>query len=97
MEFRAHSGRFLRRRRSGACRRVRASELGSDIEGSLGAPAHYCGVLSHKPSLDLIPERGSGYPETPAIATRGEFAVIGPMARSAPDLALGLNVLAGPD
>ena len=43
-------------------------ELGSDIGGSLRAPAHYCGVFSHKPSLDLIPPRGAGYPETPAIA-----------------------------
>ena len=40
-------------------------ELGSDIGGSLRAPAHYCGVFSHKCSLDLIPQRGSGYPETP--------------------------------
>ena len=72
-------------------------ELGSDIGGSLRAPAHFCGVFSHKPSLDLIPQRGSGYPETPAIATRGDLSVIGPMARSAADLALGLSVLAGPD
>jgi amidase len=72
-------------------------ELGSDIGGSLRAPAHYCGVFAHKPSLDLIPQRGAGYPETPAIATRGELAVTGPMARSAADLALGLSVLAGPD
>ena len=72
-------------------------ELGSDIGGSLRAPAHYCGVFSHKCSLDLIPQRGSGYPETPPIAGRGELSVIGPMARSAADLALELNVLAGPD
>jgi len=72
-------------------------ELGSDIGGSLRAPAHYCGVFSHKPSLDLIPPRGAGYPETPAIATRGELFVIGPMARSAADLSLALSVLAGPD
>jgi amidase len=45
----------------------------------------------------LIPPRGAGYPETPAIATRGELFVIGPMARSAADLALALSVLAGPD
>jgi amidase len=35
-------------------------EFGSDIGGSLRAPAHFCGVFSHKPSLDLVPQRGSG-------------------------------------
>jgi amidase len=72
-------------------------ELGSDIGGSLRAPAHYCGVFSHKTSLDLIPMRGSGFPDTPPIAVRGDMAVIGPMARSAADLAVELQVLAGPD
>jgi amidase len=72
-------------------------ELGSDIGGSLRAPAHFCGVFSHKPSLDLIPQRGSGPPQAPAIAARGDLSAIGPMARSAADLALELSVLAGPD
>ena len=72
-------------------------ELGSDIGGSLRAPAHYCGVFAHKPSLDLIPERGSGYPKTPPIPVMGDMAVTGPMARSAADLALELEILAGPD
>ena len=65
-------------------------EFGSDIGGSLRAPAH-------KPSLDLVPQRGSGPPQTPAIPVRGDLAVIGPMARSAADLALELSVAAGPD
>src|SRR5438067_2966467 len=62
-------------------------ELGSDIGGSLRAPAHFCGVFSHKPSLDLIPRRGSGYPESPAVPVRSDLtlSVIGPMARSAAD------------
>jgi amidase len=72
-------------------------ELGSDIGGSLRAPAHFCGVFSHKPSLDLIPQRGAGPPQTPAIPAASAFAVIGPMARNAADLALELAVLAGPD
>jgi amidase len=72
-------------------------EMGSDIGGSLRAPAHFCGVCAHKPSLDLIPQRGSGYPETPPLLVRGDMAVIGPMARSTADLALELQVLAGPD
>jgi amidase len=72
-------------------------ELGSDIGGSLRAPAHFCGVFSHKPTLDLVPQRGSGPPQIPAVPVRGDLAVYGPMARSAADLALELEVLAGPD
>jgi len=72
-------------------------EFGSDIGGSLRAPAHFCGVFSHKPSLDLVPQRGAGPPKTPANPVRGDLAVIGPMARSAADLALALDVVAGPD
>ena len=72
-------------------------ELGTDIGGSLRAPAHYCGVFAHKPTVELVPWRGAGPPETPPVPVPGDLAVIGPMARSAADLALELNVLAGPD
>jgi amidase len=72
-------------------------ELGSDVGGSLRCPAHFCGVFAHKPSLNLVPYRGSGPPQTPSIPGYSNMAVIGPMARSAADLALELQVLAGPD
>jgi amidase len=74
-----------------------ALELGSDIVGSLRCPAHFCGVFTHKPSLDLVPLRGYGRPGVPALPVRGGLAVAGPMARSAADLALELGVIAGPD
>jgi amidase len=72
-------------------------ELGSDIGGSLRCPAHFCGVFAHKPSLDLVPLRGAGPPHVPAWPVRSGLAVAGPMARSATDLALELDVIAGPD
>jgi len=72
-------------------------ELGSDIGGSLRAPAHFCGVFSHKPSLDVVPQRGAGPPQTTAVPVRGDLSVVGPMARSAADLALEFEAVAGPD
>jgi amidase len=74
-----------------------ALELGSDIGGSLRAPAHYCGVFAHKPSHDLVPMRGLVPPGVPNWPGRVDLAVAGPMARSAADLALALDILAGPD
>jgi amidase len=72
-------------------------EMGSDIGGSLRVPAHYCGVFAHKPSLVLVPGRGQTPPGVPALPFENDLAVIGPMARSAGDLALALDVVAGPD
>jgi amidase len=72
-------------------------ELGSDIGGSLRAPAHYCGVFSHKPSFGLVPSRGHTPPRAEALPREVDLAVIGPMARSAGDLALALDIIAGPD
>jgi amidase len=74
-----------------------ALSLGSDIGGSLRNPAHYCGVYAHKPTLGLLPQRGHTPPGLPVLPTESDLAVIGPMARTASDLALLLDVLAGPD
>jgi amidase len=72
-------------------------ELGSDIGGSLRVPAHFCGVYAHKPTHGLIPARGHVPPRAPALPMEVDLGVVGPMARSADDLALALDVLAGPD
>ncbi|HVS63965.1 MAG TPA: amidase family protein [Thermoanaerobaculia bacterium] len=72
-------------------------ESGSDIGGSIRNPAHYCGVYGHKPTLGIVPTRGHQPPGAPALAQDPDLAVVGPLARSAQDLALALEVLAGPD
>lgn len=71
--------------------------LGSDIGGSLRVPAFHCGVYAHKPTYNLCPTRGHTPPPFPAIPMERDMAVIGPMARSAVDLPLLLDVMAGPD
>lgn len=72
-------------------------ELGSDLAGSLRAPAHFCGVCTHKPTQDLIPVRGASPPKTTPMPTGAELATVGPMARTMSDLKLGFDCLAGPD
>ena len=74
-------------------------ELGSDIAGSLRAPAHFCGICTHKPSYGLVPMRGHTWPRSDTVNAEGDgsLAVGGPLARTVADLALALDVLAGPD
>jgi amidase len=69
-------------------------EAGSDIGASIRNPAHYCGVYGHKPTYGIVPPRGQALPGRVAPA---DISVIGPMGRSADDLALGLSVMAGGD
>ncbi|HWS39164.1 MAG TPA: amidase [Actinoplanes sp.] len=75
-----------------------ALSMGSDIGGSLRVPAHFCGVYAHKPSTGLLPMRGHTFPGTrPLPELGGDLGVIGPMARSAADLAMMVRLLADPD
>ncbi len=71
-----------------------ALEMGSDIGGSIRNPAHYCGVFGHKPTYMLVPQRGHA---PPGILSEADIAVVGPMARSAADLDLALDIVAAPD
>jgi len=71
--------------------------LGSDIGGSLRVPPNYCGVYGHKPTHGIIPTRGHAPPGARAVPRDIDLAVVGPMARSASDIALELDILAGPD
>jgi amidase len=74
-----------------------ALELGSDQAGSLRIPAHFCGVLAHRPTFGLVPLRGLCPPGAPALQYNTEFVTAGPIARSAEDLSIALDVLAAPD
>jgi len=72
-------------------------ELGSDIGGSLRVPAHFTGVMALKPTLALVPTRGHAPPGAAPLPRNDDLAVVGPMARTAADLALLFDVIAGPD
>jgi len=68
-------------------------ELGSDIGGSIRIPAHFCGVYGHKTTHGIVSLRGH-IPGPPGMVGEPELAVAGPMARSAEDLELMLDVIA---
>jgi amidase len=72
-----------------------ALECGSDIGGSIRQPAHACGVFGHKPTWGLLPMYG--HSPVPDGEGQPDIACIGPLARTAADLALAMEVLAGPD
>lgn len=69
-------------------------EFASDIGGSIRNPAHFCGVYGHKPTYGIVPTLGHA---PPGVVSAPDLNVVGPMARSAEDLALALDVVAGPD
>jgi amidase len=64
--------------------------LGGDQGGSIRVPASLCGVCGLKATYGLIPYTG-------VLPIENTVDYVGPIARTIPDLALLLEVIAGPD
>ena len=71
--------------------RMQAVADGSDFAGSLRNPAAFNNVFGFRPSFGRVPAG----PAAEVFLAQG--GVEGPMARTVPDLALLLSVMAGPD
>ncbi|MGI8741959.1 MAG: amidase [Bryobacteraceae bacterium] len=71
-----------------------AGGIGSDGGGSVRVPAHFCGIAALKPTPGRVPATG----HMPEICHPGGLlGVAGPMARTAADVKLLFEVLAGYD
>lgn len=64
--------------------------LGTDTGGSIRGPAAFCGVSGLKPTFGRVPKSG-------CVPLGYSLDNIGPMARSARDCAILLNIIAGHD
>jgi amidase len=68
-------------------------DLASDVAGSIRVPAHFCGVLSMRPTEGRVSTDGMMPPGHPGTLSHALTA--GPMARSVTDLRLAHAVLTG--
>src|SRR5256712_2535216 len=74
---------------AGVAARVIALAEGTDLGGALRIPPSFCGVVGLRPSPGLVPTH-------PADWVWGTLQVTGPVARTAEDVALMLQAVAGP-
>ena len=70
-------------------------EIGSDIGGSVRVPAAFRGLYGHRPSDTALPRSGA-FPFADLDNPASVMGVHGPLARSAADLELLFDVIAGP-
>jgi len=68
--------------------------IGSDMGGSIRMPAHYCGTFAIKPTWNILPVDGHSLTGERRTA---DINASGPIARTADDLALIVEAVAGPD
>lgn len=70
--------------------------IGSDFGGSIRVPSHFNGIYGHRGTRNVIPTEGHGvgYPNRPP-RPKSEESVVGPLARSAADLKLVLEITGG--
>ncbi|HWE01728.1 MAG TPA: amidase [Tepidisphaeraceae bacterium] len=73
-----------------------AMDLGSDLGGSLRVPAAFCGLYGHRPSETTVPNSGH-FPGSSLPNAAAVMAIQGPQTRTAGDLALAFDTIAGPD
>src|SRR5947209_16985135 len=71
-------------------------EIGTDLSASIRIPAHFCGLFGLKPTEQRVPLTGL-IPGLPPPRSVRIMSCIGPMARTAEDLALLYAIIAGPD
>ncbi len=71
-------------------------EIGTDLSASIRIPAHFCGLFGLKPTEQRVPLTGL-LPGLPTPRSVRIMSCIGPLARTALDLALLYSIIAGPD